>query len=481
MYKKHMFVLIAVVVVLSMLIGACGPAPTPKTVEKVVTREVEKTVVMTKEVEKPIVVTATPKPQPKGARKEVRFLFQENDPPSVKAYLSMEKQFEKEYPQYDVVMELTNPDSVGVKISSVIASGGTLDVFQPDPAMAAKLAVDGSLLPIDKVVDDFGGRGKFFPNTLLIVNDHAYCMPYASGGPVLWYRKDLFDAAGLKPPTTWEEMEKDAAALNSDKVAGVILPAGENLFTTIIDEMFMWQAGTQVFDKDGNVQLAGNKRAAEALKHYATLLKYAPKGATSYSFFESIDAFTSGKGAMLIYWGRVLKRLYDNAPDLVGKVGVVPLPKDRMRATFMDISYNCIYKGSKNPDGSLAWLEFMARPEQAVKIQLTVPGHLAPVTEAQEEALMKSGSKPLKENPDIAKVLFGINDYAYNVFANRGGIDEKNLKIVNTGIPNSQLSTLWSSNVLARAVQKVFLKGEDPAKALEEAQKELEEALKVAK
>jgi hypothetical protein len=39
------------------------------------------------------------------------------------------------------------------------------------------------------------------------------------------------------------------------------------------------------------------------------------------------------------------------------------------------------------------------------------------------------------------------------------------------------LQLLWSNNAEARAVQKVFLEGMDPAKALEEAQAELEAAI----
>jgi len=164
---------------------------------------------------------------------------------------------------------------------------------------------------------------------------------------------------------------------------------------------------------------------------------------------------------------------------LVDITGVVPLPMNKMQATFADISYNCINADTKHPEASLAWLEFMARPEQAVKLQLTVPGHLAPVTQEQADALLASGNQPLEENPDIAEVLFGVNDYAYNLNLNRGGIDEENLEIVNTGIINVESNTLWGSNILARAVQEVFINGADPAEVLAEAQEEIIEALEI--
>ena len=75
--------------------------------------------------------------------------------------------------------------------------------------------------------------------------------------------------------------------------------------------------------------------------------------------------------------------------------------------------------------------------------------------------------------------MFGVNDYAYNLNLNRGGIDEENLEIVNTGIVNVESNTLWGSNILARAVQEVFINGADPAEVLAEAQAEIVEALEI--
>ena len=412
-----------------------------------------------------------------GPKQEVRFLIQETDPPSVQAYLSMEREFETEYPDYDVVIEFTNPDAVMAKVTTVLASGGVLDVFQPDPATAVRMSQNGQMLVLDEVVDLLGGKEAFLPNALMEIDGHTTCIPYASGGPVLWYRTDLFEAAGLQPPNTWDEWLAAAEALTGDGMYGVAVPGGENQFGSTFAEILMWQAGTETFDADLNLKLAGNERAAEAIQFFANLLEFAPEGATSYSFGETIDAFTSGRVATAPYWGRVLGRIYSDAPDLIGKVGAVPLPMNRMRATFLDISYNCVYGETSSPEGAKAWMEFMNRADQAVKLQLTVPGHLVPVTYAQAEALKNSESVPLMENPDIADVLFGIQEYGYNIGLNAGSINEETLTIEPSGVILPYLQLLWSNNAEARAVQKVFLMGMDPAQALEEAQAELEEAI----
>lgn len=412
-----------------------------------------------------------------GPKQEVRFLIQETDPPSVQAYLSMERDFETEFPNYDVVIEFTNPDAVMAKVATVLASGGVLDVFQPDPATAVRMSQNGQMLVLDDVVDALGGKEAFLPNALMEIEGQTTCIPYASGGPVLWYRTDLFEAAGLEPPATWDDWLAAAEQLTGDGVYGVALPGGEAQYGSTFLQILMWQAGTETFNADLSLKLAGNERAAEAVEFFANMLEFAPSGATSYNFGEVIDAFTSGRVATAPYWGRVLGRVYSDAPDLVGKVGAVPLPMNRIRTTFLDISYNCVFGATNSPDGAKAWMEFMNRPDQAVKLQLTVPGHLVPVTYAQAEALKNSESVPLQENPAIADVLFGIQDYGYNIGLNAGSINEEALTIEPTGVILPYLSLVWTNNAHARAVQKVFLQGMDPMQALEEAQAELEAAI----
>lgn len=372
------------------------------------------------------------------------------------------------------------------KIPAVLAAGGVLDVLQPDPGMAVTLAKEGKLLPVDDVVEALGGEDAFLPNTLLKWDGVTYCIPYATGGPVLWYRTDLFEQAGLEPPTTWDEWLAAAEALTMDTngdgkvdVWGAAVPGGETMMTSVMSQVFMWQAGTEVFDKDLNVQY-DNPRTVEMLEFYAELLKYAPPGAAAYSYFEVVDAFTSGRTAMAIYWGRVLGRIYSDAPELVDKIGATPLPYKRMMATVADISYNCVCADTAHPDGAKAWLQFMAEPEQAVKFQLTTPGHLGPVTYGQYDALLAADS-PLKDHPDIAAVLFGISEYYYNPLLNAGGLNAETKTFADTGVINVYDSPITRSNILGRAVQRVAYGGEDAATVAAETQLEIERIVSEAK
>jgi ABC-type glycerol-3-phosphate transport system substrate-binding protein len=479
--------LIVLVGMLLSILAACA-TPTPEVIEKTVEVEVEKTVevevekTVEVEVEKTVVVVATPEP---GAVEEVRFLVQEIDPPSVEAYLKMQGPFEEQYP-YDIVMEFTDPEGVMQKIPAVMAAGGVLDVIQPDPGMAVTMAKNGDLLALDDVVEALGGEDEFLPNTLLQWDGVTYCIPYATGGPVLWYRKDLFEEAGIEPPTTWDEWLAAAEALTQDTngdgeidLYGIAAPGGEAMMTSIMAQVFLWHTGHEIFDEELNVNF-DDPHTIEMLEFYKELLSYAPPGASAYSFFEVIDAFTSGTTAMAIYWGRILGRLYSDAPDLVGKVGAIPLPYKLMKGTYADVSYNCAFADTAHPEGAKAWLQLMSEPEQATLFQLTIPGHLGPVTKDQAAALLAADS-PLKENPDIAETVFGISEYYYNPSLNAGGLNAETKSYDSTGVINPYLSPLWASNLVAQAVQRVAYQDEDPATVIAEIQAAIEKVVAEAK
>ncbi|MGB6422581.1 MAG: sugar ABC transporter substrate-binding protein [Anaerolineales bacterium] len=483
---KKLSVVMIVSLLLAML-SACA-TPTPEMVETTVEVLVEKTVevevvkTVEVEVEKTVVVVATPEP---GAVEEVRFLVQEIDPPSVEAYLKMQKPFEEQNP-YDIVMEFTDPEGVMQKIPAVMAAGGVLDVIQPDPGMAITMAKNGDLLPLDEVVEALGGEDQFLVNTLLKFDGVTYCIPYATAGPVLWYRKDLFEEAGLEPPTTWDDWLETAEALTMDTtgdgendIYGIAAPGAEAMMTSIMSQVFLWHTGHEIFDEELNIYY-DDPKTAEMLEFYADLLQYAPPGASAYEFFDVVDAFTSGKTAMGIYWGRILGRVYSDTPELIGKVGAVPLPYKEMKGTYADVSYNCSFAGTAHPEAAKAWLQFMSEPEQAIKFSLTVPGHLGPVTYAQYDALLEADS-PLKENPDIAATLFGISEYYYDPSKNAGGLNFETKTFENTGVINPYISPLWASNVLATAVQRVAYGGEDAATVVAEIQAEIERVVAEAK
>jgi ABC-type glycerol-3-phosphate transport system substrate-binding protein len=144
-------------------------------------------------------------------------------------------------PGIDVILEGAPNTVINQRIATYVQAGAPLDVVHADGGSAARAAAAGLLVPLDDIVEELGGREAFLPGRLLIHEDSVYSINQAATSPQLHYRKDLFEAAGLEPPTTWEELLEAAKTLHSDEVAGIALPGGENRATTIYSGIILWQ------------------------------------------------------------------------------------------------------------------------------------------------------------------------------------------------------------------------------------------------
>jgi ABC-type glycerol-3-phosphate transport system substrate-binding protein len=71
-------------------------------------------------------------------------------------------------------------------------------------------------LPLNDVVEGIG-RDQFKTGAVLSLDESDYALGYAGGThSVLWVRKDLFEAAGLEYPKTFEELLVAAEKLTQD-------------------------------------------------------------------------------------------------------------------------------------------------------------------------------------------------------------------------------------------------------------------------
>src|SRR6056297_2717988 len=245
----------------------------------------------------------------------VRYLNQETNPDVVSVQREWVEDFIAENPGLDVILEGAPASVINQRIATYVQAGASLDVVHADGGSAARAAAAGLLLPLNDVVDALGGRDAFLPGRLLEYGGDIYSINQAATAPVLHYRKDLFEAAGLEPPTTWEELLTAAQTLNTDDVAGIAIPGGENRATTIYSGIFLWQNCGDFFDADLNIAL-DNERTAEALSYYAQLLDNAPEEAVSWAFTEPMESFWSGRAAMVPFWSGMDLTFAQN-PDLI--------------------------------------------------------------------------------------------------------------------------------------------------------------------
>lgn len=410
----------------------------------------------------------------------VRYLNQETDPVVVGVQRQWVEAFVAQNPGMDVILEGAPAGVINQRVATYVQAGAPLDVVHADGGSAARAAAAGLLAPLDDIVEALGGHDAFLPGRLLTYEGSVYAINQAATSPQLHYRKDLFEAAGLEPPNTWEELLAAAQTLHSSDVAGIALPGGENRATTIYSGLFLWQNCGDFFNADLEVTV-DTAEAHEALRFYAELLEYAPPDAVSWAFNEPIESFWSGRAAMVPYW-HGLDLTFRQNPAMAENVGVVPMPEGRMRVTEQGGRFLSVFNSSQNLDASKAWLEYVFQPENARMLTEVQPMLYPPVTEASLEALRDSTAPTFQAYGDILfDVVYNSSEFAYNQIFDGGSINAETCTIDRTGTLNPYVSVLWNSNLYARAVQRVAYDNTSPEDAAAAAQESLEAQVATAR
>jgi len=134
------------------------------------------------------------------------------------------------------------------------------------------------------------------------VDGKPYGIPYDGEVTVQVYRKDLYQAKGLKPAETYEQLVANAKALNdpANRIYGIALRgmagAGQNMY--IYPSIFRSFGGNWF---SGDKIVVNSPQAVRALAWYVNILtNYAPPAVRNWNWPDIADAFSQGTIATYI-------------------------------------------------------------------------------------------------------------------------------------------------------------------------------------
>jgi multiple sugar transport system substrate-binding protein len=198
----------------------------------------------------------------------------------------------------------TDENQFSSLITSAAAAGTLPDVVGALPLAAVAQMATNELLDTDaatSVVNSLG-TGTFSPRALQLTSQDGKQLAVPSDGwaQLLFYRKDLFDAAGLPAPDTYDKIRQAAQKLNSKSLAGITLATVPNdAFTEQTFEDLALADGCQLVDANKNVTL-DSPACVQTFQLYADLLKnYSVPGAQDVDTTRA--TYFAGKAAMVIW------------------------------------------------------------------------------------------------------------------------------------------------------------------------------------
>jgi len=183
--------------------------------------------------------------------------------------------------------------------------------------------------------------GPFFRNFSATYGGKIYTIPLDGDFQMVYYRTDLLQQAGLKPPQTWEDYLTIAKTFHRKDLNGDGTPdfgsciakkrnAQSYWMVWSVAAGFLQATGTRegsFFDTGTMKPLTNNEAFAEALRIYVETGKYGPPDELNWDVGDSRSGFVTGRCALSLDWGDIGTLAIDpKTSKVIDKVGAVILP-----------------------------------------------------------------------------------------------------------------------------------------------------------
>lgn len=314
-------------------------------------------------------------------------------------------------------------------VQSLSRRDGSLDVFTGDIIWISEFAGAGWAADLGSYVDATA-RSQYFPGVIdaCTYNGKLAALPWYLDAGMLYYRKDLLDAAAIDVPATWDELTTAAQKLLSNgKVADGFNWQAKQAEVLICDLVeFVGSNGGSILSPDGKTVTIADDKAVQAVQYMVDTFnndKITPKAVLSWDEEPSRIPFTSGQAAFLRNWSYVWADAQDaSASKVVGKVGVAKLPAfpgGTSTACLGGYQFG-MNAASKKKSAAMDFLTWMSSP--ATQLKFATQLGLAPSRPAvyDQPALEKSnpfmvslkdvftGGTPRPKTPQYAKVSLAL-------------------------------------------------------------------------
>jgi multiple sugar transport system substrate-binding protein len=200
---------------------------------------------------------------------------------------------------------LTYPqDTYRDALDKALKSAAPALVAIPFPWLA-ELAEDGHLLELQALQAASSFSGADFYDAAWQAGWYGrelYAIPLQPTVDFLWYRQDLFEAEGLDPPTSFEDVIRCASRLHRPRQdrAGITWNAAPGL---PLAESFLQMLGAQgAVTFDGGVLQVDTERGRQVVEYLRALLPWSSSQLRSAHWTRNAQIFGSGKSAMCYHW-----------------------------------------------------------------------------------------------------------------------------------------------------------------------------------
>ncbi|MEX6507036.1 ABC transporter substrate-binding protein [Jiella sp. M17.18] len=266
-----------------------------------------------------------------------------------------------------VEMPASTTDQFGQYRLWLSAGNSDIDVYRTDVIWAPQLAAD--FVDLSQAMKD--EIPKQIPSIIQsqTVNGKLVAFPMYTDAPALYYRKDLLDKYGMKPPKTWAELtetaktiqDKERAAGNKQMNGFVFQGAPYEGLTCDALEWVASHGGGQIVAPNGDITINNPKAVAALEQAKGWIGTIAPEGVLAYKEEESRGVWQTGNAVFMRNWPYAYPLGEGKDSAVAGKFAVEPLPagKDGKSAACLGGWNLAVSKYSKHQKEAIDLVKFL--------------------------------------------------------------------------------------------------------------------------
>ena len=306
----------------------------------------------------------------------------------------------------DITVNLVPVDEndLVVQAQTAYATKSLPALFEAPAETAVSFGTQGisDIATTTKLIEKIG-KDRFYSGPLKVLETTGkgsyYALPYHGWIQGIWYRSDWFEAAGLEPPTTWDNILKAAKYFYKPEQNqyGILVGTLPEAYTEQCFTPIAMSNGAALFDASKHL-VFNSPKMKEAIDFYAVLAKYNPPGPHTW---RARDYYMQGKMAMFFYSTYIMDDLAlqeaamgsltgdnfkdlvgaDFNPDLVNNTGVASIVTNTSSAGYGTVVALGLFKQDDPAKTAAAqkFLEYLFTPNAYITFLHMAPGGMNPM------------------------------------------------------------------------------------------------------
>ena len=346
----------------------------------------------------------------------------------------------------NIEVKLSKPSGTGYTLYNKLITnnkaGTNPDITEVEYQALPALIANQVVVPIDDYVKDLASKYDKSALAQVQFEGKTYGVPQNVCPMVFFYRKDVFDKLGIKPPKTWDEYAAAAAAIHKadpKKYIGNFTAADPGWFAGLAQ-----QAGANWWKADGdtwtvNINDAASKKVAD---YWDGLIK---KGLVSPQPNWSAQWNTDMNNGTIVGWVGAQwgpNQLPSIAKDTAGKWEAVALPAWTAGDTTVGIwggETEAVTANSKHPAEAAKFVEWMNSSEAGMSSLITNVQAFPASAQGQQLPVLKTPPPFMSTQPDYNTLMATVS---------------KGVRTFDIWGPNANVTFDSYSNAFGAALQK---------------------------